>query len=76
MTYFRAALTGTYCQTRALSVKSDAHSPREPKGKGLRRSGGPVDKIPDTSPVFDLEDEDGGSRVLISPSYLLPPFVR
>lgn len=57
-------------------MKSDAHSPREPKGKGLGRSGGPVDKIPGTRPVFDLGDEDGGSRVLISPSYLLPPFVR
>lgn len=68
MTYFRAALTGTYCQTR----KSDAHSPREPKGRDLGRSGGSVGKIPDTCPVFELEDEDGESRVPISPSCLLP----
>lgn len=58
MTYFRAALTGTYCQTRALSVKSDAHSPREPKGKDLGRSGGPVDQIPVLCLIWRMKMEE------------------
>lgn len=58
MAYFRAALTGTYCQTRALSVKSDTHSPREPKGNDLGRSGGPVDKIPVLCLIWRMKMEE------------------
>lgn len=59
MTYFRAALTGTDCQTRALSVKSDAHSPRESKGKDLGRSSGSVDKIPVLCLIWRMKMEEG-----------------